>query len=129
MSRTPRKPRQLSKSAEAVDVQIQALHQAIADKLLAQPIRIDAVRQKLEQRYHAGQLRHSAYIHWHCILDASDDPQLFRRELLSDDERMRKLRRRTIMVGILTEYERKQVLSALALGVDIRSHNSFLQTS
>jgi hypothetical protein len=114
MNRRRNKQRTTSKSTEAADWQIQALHQAMADKLLAEPERLADIKLKLEQRYQAGQLRHSGYIHWHSVLDTIDEPQLFRQELLSNDARMRKLRRRTILVGVLTEAERQQVLSTLA---------------
>ena len=97
-----------------MDKQILALHSAMADKLLAHPVYIDSVRATLERRYQAGQLRHSAYIHWHCVLDCINEPTLFRQALLCDDERMRKLRRRTIMVGILSEQERDALLQSLS---------------
>lgn len=84
----------------------------MVNKLLADPSHLPALYQRLEQRYQAGQLRHSGYIHWHSILDCIDQPELFRRELLDDGERMRKLRRRTILTGILTEQERLQLLYA-----------------
>ena len=100
-------------SNEAVDKQILALHKAIAEKLLAEPELKQQVLSTLEQRYQAGQLRHSAYIHWFSLLDQLNQPEVFLSELLSDSERMRKLRRRTIFVGILTEHERQAVLQAL----------------
>ena len=98
---------------EAVDKQILALHKAMADKLLAEPELKQQVLHTLEMRYNAGQLRHSAYIHWFSLLDQLNQPEVFLSELLSDSERMRKLRRRTIFVGILTEAERQAVLQAL----------------
>ncbi|MDX1536456.1 hypothetical protein [Arsukibacterium sp.] len=102
--------RPVSKQLDAADQQILRLHQAMVDKLLADRCGLPAIYQRLEQRYQAGQLRHSAYIHWHSILDCIDQPELFRRELLDDGERMRKLRRRTILSGILTEQERIALL-------------------
>ncbi|MFT5547144.1 MAG: 3-mercaptopyruvate sulfurtransferase SseA [Rheinheimera aquimaris] len=106
------KRRRNSTANSAADNQIWLIHQAIAEKLLAEPWRIADVRQTLEQRYQAGQIRHSGYIHWHSILDCIDDPALFRRELLDSGERMTKLRRRTVLVGILTEAERSAALQA-----------------
>lgn len=79
-------------------------------KLLADPSCLPELYHRLEQRYQAGQLRHSGYIHWHSILDCIDQPDLFRRELLDEGDRMRKLRRRTILTGILTEQERIALL-------------------
>lgn len=95
---------------DAVDKQILALHKAMADKLLAEPTLRQQILHTLEMRYQSGQLRYSAYIHWFSILDQLNHPEVFLAELLSDSERMRKLRRRTIMVGILTESERQAVL-------------------
>lgn len=82
----------------------------MADKLLAEPWRIADIRQTLERRYQAGQLKHSGYIHWHSILDCIDQPELFLSALLDNGERMSKLRRRTVLVGILTEQERQALL-------------------
>ncbi|MDX5406744.1 MAG: hypothetical protein LPK11_06855 [Chromatiaceae bacterium] len=102
--------RTLTKQSAATDSQILRLHSAMADKLLAQPERVTQVLQTLEQRYQAGLLRHSSYIHWYSILDCINEPQLFRSALLDTGERMRKLRRRTVLVGILTEEERMSLL-------------------
>ena len=82
----------------------------MAEKLLAEPWRINQIRQTLERRYQGGQLKHSGYIHWHSILDCIDQPELFLSALLDDGERMSKLRRRTVLVGILTEPERLALL-------------------
>ena len=100
----------------AADQHILQLHKVMAEKLLAEPWRVADVRQRLEQRYQAGQIRHSGYIHWHSILDCIDDPAMFRRELLDSGERMTKLRRRTVLVGILTEQERSAALQAVTTG-------------
>ncbi|GAB2922686.1 hypothetical protein GCM10027181_22440 [Rheinheimera gaetbuli] len=82
----------------------------MADKLLAEPWRITDIRHTLERRYEAGQLKHSGYIHWHSILECIDQPELFLAALLDTGERMSKLRRRTVLVGILTEPERLALL-------------------
>ena len=103
--------RTLTKQSAATDSQILRLHSAMADKLLADPALVQQVKHTLEQRYQAGLLRHSGYIHWYSILDCIDQPALFRSALLDDGERMRKLRRRTVLVGILTEQERLALLS------------------
>tara|TARA_R100001443_G_scaffold42209_2_gene55484 strand:- start:7161 stop:7508 length:348 start_codon:yes stop_codon:yes gene_type:complete len=108
--RRTRLNRPTTKAHDATDKQILRLHQAIVAKLLAEPSRIADIYQRLEQRYQAGQLRHSAYIHWHSILDCIDQPELFQREVLDEGERMCKLRRRTILTGILTEQERIELL-------------------
>lgn len=103
--------RKMSKSSVATDNQILQLHIAMAEKLLAEPWRVEAVRDKLEKRYQAGLIRHSGYIHWSSILDCIDQPDLFKQTLLDEGERMRKLRRRTILIGILSEAERNAIMS------------------
>lgn len=116
MKRPARKVSLTGKSAVA-DQQILALHKLMADKLLAEPWRILTIREKLEQRYQSGQLRHSAYIHWHCILDSINNAEQFRAALLSDAETMVKLRRRTILTGVLTEAERMPILNGAGTGL------------
>jgi len=103
--------RTLTKQSAATDAQILRLHRAMADKLLAEPQRLTQVLTTLEQRYQAGLLRHSAYIHWFSILDCINQPELFKAALLDNGERMNKLRRRTVLVGILTEDERQAILT------------------
>lgn len=105
-----RRSRTLNKQSAATDKQILRLHAAMGDKLLAEPERLTQVLNTLEQRYQAGLLRHSSYIHWYSILDCIGQPELFRSALLDNGERMSKLRRRTILVGILTEQERMALL-------------------
>lgn len=82
----------------------------MADKLLAEPERLQHILHTLEQRYQAGILRHSSYIHWYSILDCINQPELFKAALLDSGERMCKLRRRTVLVGVLTEQERQAIL-------------------
>jgi len=103
--------RTLTKQSAATDAQILRLHSAMADKLLAEPQRVAQVLTTLEQRYQAGLLRHSGYIHWFSILDCINQPELFKAALLDNGERMNKLRRRTVLVGILTEDERQAILT------------------
>ncbi|MBZ9610438.1 hypothetical protein [Rheinheimera maricola] len=111
MPRPQLRRRTVSKPAAATDKHILHLHRAMADKLLAEPWRITDIRQTLERRYQAGQIRHSGYIHWYSILDCIDQPELFKAALLDGGERMSKLRRRTVLVGLLTEPERLALLA------------------
>ncbi|WP_333608021.1 hypothetical protein [Arsukibacterium sp.] len=110
MKRPHRTKRNLPRQSNGTDITIWLLHQAMATKLLANPLQLIPIQQRLEQRYQAGQIKHSGYIHWHCILAAIDKPELFRRELLDKGERMTKLRRRTILVGLLSEPERAAIV-------------------
>lgn len=99
-----------------IDLQVLALHKAMGEKLLAQPQLAEQVRQTVESRYRAGRLRHGAYLTWCSLLEHLDDAESFMTYLMEDSERMRKLRRQTPLVGILTETERQQVLTEFACG-------------
>ncbi len=99
-----------------IDRQILALHKAMVDKLLKHPELVDKVRQTLIQRQQSGRLRHSEYITWESLLMVMDTPELFKNGVLEDSEKMRKYRRRTPFVGILTEAERQAALDADAIG-------------
>ncbi len=107
-----RRPRRApSRTQIHTDAQLLALHQLIADKLLAQPELAAPLLEKLELRYQSGLIKHWGYIRWYSMLSQLDQPELFRRALLEDSESMRRLRRKTLLTGILTETERQQVLS------------------
>jgi hypothetical protein len=106
--------RTVTKPSAATDAHILRLHSAMADKVLANPALLAHISQTLEQRYQAGLLRHSGYIHWYSILDCFNTPELFKAALLDNSEQMRKYRRRTIFTGILTEEERQAVLMETA---------------
>jgi len=95
------------------DIVIAALHKRMAQKLIAQPDLFAKVENTLKSRYEAGMLRHGAYLNWECVLALKSDPEAFMEALLDDSPTMLKLRRRTILTGILTEEERTQVLAAV----------------
>lgn len=100
-----------------VDLQIWLLHQAMVNKLLAEPARLPALVAKLEQQLAAGQIRHGAYLFWSsafALLAQPElaQPELFRAAILSTEPSANKYRRRTFMVGLLTEEERQQALLA-----------------
>lgn len=97
-----------------LDGQILRLHQAMVEKLLQNPDWIPQLQTRLEQQRTAGQLRHSAYLFWHCALAVYADPQQFRQAILSEDPSAFKYRRRTLLTGILTEEERALALQHLA---------------
>jgi hypothetical protein len=101
-----------SRAQQHNDQQPLALHQLIAEKLLAQPDLALPLLEKLELRYQSGLIKHWGYIRWYSMLTQLDQPELFRRALLEDSESMRRLRRKTLLTGILTEDERQQVLSS-----------------
>ena len=108
-----------------IDRQIWVLHYAMVEKLLKHPELADTVRQTLIKRQESGRLRHSEYITWESLLMIMDEPELFRRGVLEDSEKMRKYRRRTPFVGILTEAERQAALDADAIG-ELKDMDYFL---
>lgn len=95
---------------QLVDQQIWHLHARIIDKLLAEPELFTPLPAKLEQARQQGLLRHSEYLFWHCAFELFCDPTAFRSAILSQEPGPCKYRRRTRLVGILTEEERLQVL-------------------
>ena len=101
---------------ENIDRQIWVIHQAMADKLLHCPHLLDQVKDKIESRYQQGKLRHGGYLTWLSILELINQPENFRSAILEDSFKMRRLRRQTPMVGILTEQERQSALHKLACG-------------
>lgn len=101
---------------ENIDRQILVLHQAIAAKLLAEPALLVQVKVKLEERRDNGQLGYGAYLHWVSVLELYQQPEQFYKGITADSPYLRKLRRRTPFVGILTEQERQQALSQHSLG-------------
>jgi len=100
---------------ENIDRQILVLHQAIASKLLARPDLLEQVKAKLEERRDNGQLGYGAYMHWVSVLELYSQPEQFCAGITADSPYLRKLRRRTPFVGILTEQERQQALQQDAI--------------
>lgn len=95
---------------QLVDRQIWHLHARMVDKLLAEPLLFAPLPEKLEQARQQGLLRHSEYLFWHCAFVLFHDPAAFRSAILSQAPGPCKYRRRTRLIGILTEEERLQVL-------------------
>lgn len=110
---------QLTKSGlknENIDRQILVLHRAMAEKILQQPELMGNVVDKLESRHQEGRIHYGAYLTWLGIIEHLSAPSVFVQELLSDSPRMRKLRRKTPFVGVLTETEREKALLKYACG-------------
>ena len=55
----PRKQRR-----SEVNERIRKLHEAIADKVLANPDLLDGIEDKLEQRYESKMMRYGSYMLW-----------------------------------------------------------------
>ncbi len=94
------------------DQRILTLHVAMVEKLLQNPSQIQHVKEVLDRRLSSGKLRHGGHLTWHCILELIDRPEEFRQAVLEDSYQMRRLRRKTPFVGLLTEEERTQALVA-----------------
>jgi hypothetical protein len=99
-----------------IDQQIVILHKAMAEKLYAQPALIEQVKVTLQQRFENGTLRYGAFLTWQCILEQISNRDAFLSAVLEDSELMRKYRRKTPFVGILTEQERQQALDVNSIG-------------
>lgn len=92
------------------DVRILTLHKAMVEKILLSPHLIESVKQTLDQRLVSGKIRHGGHLTWHCILELVNHPTAFTDAVLADTPQMRRLRRKTPFVGILTESERSEAL-------------------
>lgn len=106
-----------------IDQQIVILHKAMAEKLYAQPALVEKVKTTLQQRFENGTLRYGAFLTWQCILEQIDDKDAFLDAILQDSELMRKYRRRTPFVGILSEDERDKALNPALNLSHIDSHD------
>ena len=101
---------------ENIDRQIMAIHKKIAHKLLEQPELIEQVKQRLEQQRDDDKIGYGQFITWYSILELANQPDAFIAAMVEDTSKMRRLRRKTPFVGILTEEERQQALSTDATG-------------
>jgi len=97
-------------SQQRIDQQIWLLHQTMATKLLQQPELATEIRLRLDNWQQQGQIRHGAYLFWSCLLDLLPEPERFCAELLSWELQICKYRRRTPLLGLLTESERQAAL-------------------
>ncbi|MDC2890539.1 hypothetical protein Q4575_12240 [Psychrosphaera sp. 1_MG-2023] len=106
---------------ENIDRQITVIHSAIALKLVSANLKgddayIKQVLAVLEQRRDEGRMGYGAFLTWWSIMELIDQPDVFVAAIVEDSPRMRKLRRRTPFVGILTEEERQNALEQDSLG-------------
>lgn len=97
-----------------IDRQILYMHEVIAQKCLSTPGYFDIAGDNLERLYEQGMIRYGSYLLWQGILEAREQPALFKSLLLAGDSRTAALRRKTIFGGILTEAEREAALTAYA---------------
>jgi hypothetical protein len=108
--RRQRQQRERGINHKLIDRQIWLLHQAMVEKILQQPALLEQVKTTLERRYAEGNMYYGAYLTWHCIVEQVNQPELFKQSVLEDSMLMRKYRRVTPFIGILSEEERQQAL-------------------
>ncbi|REL32551.1 hypothetical protein DXX94_00420 [Thalassotalea euphylliae] len=102
---------------ENIDRQIIAIHKAIAIKLLARTELLEQVKQRLKDNRELGKINYSQFINWYSIIEMIDDPETFINAMTEDTPYMRKIRRKTPFIGILTEEERRIAIEQDAIGV------------
>lgn len=105
---------------ENIDRQILVLHRAMANKLLKHPELLPQIQQNLELRHREGRTGYGAYLTWSAILELLSEPAQFLAAMLEQSPKMRRLRRDTPFIGLLSEEERLTALHDSACGeVDI----------
>lgn len=119
-SRKPYRTRKFGIKDENIDRQILVLHRAMCEKLIGDSkndgLLLQQVKSGIEHKYELGQLQYGAYITWMSALELIDNPIMFLDAVLENSARMRKLRRKTPFVGILSEQEREKALKNDAIG-------------
>jgi hypothetical protein len=85
----------------------------MAEKLIANHHYVPQIVATIAARYESGHMRHGAYLFWSSLLEYIDQPVLFMQTLLEDSPQLRKYRRQTPLVGVLTEQERQIILDTL----------------
>lgn len=108
--------RKTSIKDDLIDKQILAIHRAMVEKVLATPELIDDLKQRLKDKRDNGEISYSEFITWYSVMELSDEPEVFRSGVLEDSKQMRRLRRKTPFVGILSEDERQQAIEKGAAG-------------
>ncbi|GLX77905.1 hypothetical protein tinsulaeT_12450 [Thalassotalea insulae] len=120
LKRNKKRQYRLSKRSikdEYIDKQIWLLHRAMTNKIIKQPQLTQQVIAKLADFREQGRIGYSDYLHWLCLLENVNDSQAFNDGVLENSNKMKRLRRQTPFVGILTEQERQAALTAEAIGI------------
>ncbi|WP_412973258.1 hypothetical protein [Glaciecola sp. MF2-115] len=94
-----------------IDSQILALHEAMAEKCLADTSLLAPISERIEMRYAAKQMKYGAYLTWLSIIELIDKPEQFKEALLEKSVKMRSLRRATVFTQILSEEERVVIIN------------------
>ncbi|WP_448568177.1 hypothetical protein [Thalassotalea ganghwensis] len=109
-----------------IDKQITVIHFAMAKKLVNHPELLPQVHQTLTSYRENGRLSYSGYITWLSILELYDDSEQFIQGVVEESAQMKRLRRSTPFVGILTEAEREKALYEEAIGTISKPDALFL---
>lgn len=107
-----------------IDKQILAIHYAIVTKMLENPHLVAQVVNTLNERRDTGKIGYGAYITWVSLLELIDEPATFSAGILDYSAKMRRFRRKTPFVNILTEEERVAALNVNSIG-EFNSINLF----
>lgn len=104
-----------------IDKQVLVIHAAIADKLIAVNAKgdnsyVEQIQKTIDSRRDSGRMRYGEYLTWQSVLEVIDDSVAFKKAILEDSHQMKKYRRRTPLVGVLTEAERQQAIERDAVG-------------
>jgi hypothetical protein len=102
-----------SAQQENIDRQILCLHQAMAEKLLANHDYVAQVNQTIISRHDTGKMGYGSYLFWTSLMEHIHQPNIFMQTVLEDSPQIQKYRRQTPFVGILTETERQAALDQL----------------
>ncbi|MCW8091374.1 hypothetical protein [Alteromonas sp. ASW11-130] len=94
-----------------IDRQILALHKAMVEKVISRPQLFEVLQDNLKRYQKMNILSYGSALLWEGILATYVEPLMFREMVLSKEQRITHLRRRTIFSGILTEAEREDVLT------------------
>lgn len=122
-SKKKHRPYQVKKTGlkdENIDRQILVIHVAMANKLLVNnkgdKQLVNKVLNSLVERREEGRMGYGEYLTWLSVMEFIDREDEFINVISEDSPRMRKLRRKTPFVGILTEDERQAALDTNSLG-------------
>jgi hypothetical protein len=100
---------------ENIDKQILCLHEAMAEKLIANHGYIPQVLETIATRYESGKMAYGSYLFWTSLMEYIEQPDIFMQSILENSPTTQQYLRQTPFVGILTESERQAALDKLIL--------------
>jgi len=112
-TRSQRRERPKNAQQENIDKQILCLHQAMAEKIIANHHYLPQIVKTIATRYESGKMAYGSYLFWTSLMEYIDHPDIFLQTVLEDSPTIQNYRRQTPFVGILTEVERQAALDKL----------------